>query len=109
MKINHLAVRPEPFGSPFVLRLSKDERQLRTGSVEGRTVSYDTASEGEGKQSAPPSLSPEPNVVRCKGEVSPAPRGVQEKVLNLIWFRGEGPGQINKKKDQTIEPGPFLS
>jgi hypothetical protein len=47
MKINHLAVRPEPFGSPFVLRLSKDERQLRTGSVEGKTVSYDTVSKGE--------------------------------------------------------------
>jgi hypothetical protein len=46
MKINRLAVRPEPFGSPFVLRLSKDERQLRTGSVEGRTVSYDTLKGG---------------------------------------------------------------
>jgi len=28
-------VPPEPFDSPFVLRFSKDEWRLRTGSVEG--------------------------------------------------------------------------
>jgi len=39
MKIKNFAVRPEPFGSPFVLRFSKDERRLRTGFVEGQAAS----------------------------------------------------------------------
>ncbi|OGP88253.1 MAG: hypothetical protein A2156_14460 [Deltaproteobacteria bacterium RBG_16_48_10] len=44
LKINYLAVRPEPFDPPFVLSLSKDERWTQDRRVEGRTVNCDTVS-----------------------------------------------------------------
>jgi len=49
LKINHLAVRPEPFDSPFVLSLSKDERFAQDRHVEGRMTNYDTVSKGRGR------------------------------------------------------------
>jgi hypothetical protein len=43
LKINQLAVRPEPFDSPFALRLSKGERFAQDRHVEGRMANYDTS------------------------------------------------------------------
>ena len=50
LKINYLAVRPEPFDSPFTLSLSKGERFAQDRLVEGRTVNCDTVSPWEGKK-----------------------------------------------------------
>jgi cobyrinic acid a,c-diamide synthase len=47
LKINYLAVRPEPFDSPFALSLSKGERFAQDRHVEGGTVNCDTVSLGE--------------------------------------------------------------
>jgi hypothetical protein len=48
-KINHLAIRHEPFDSPFTLRLSKGERFAQDRLVEGRMADYGTVSREEGK------------------------------------------------------------
>jgi len=47
-RINYLAVRPEPFDSPFVLSLSKDERFAQDRRVEGRAADCDTVSHKAG-------------------------------------------------------------
>jgi hypothetical protein len=48
LRINHLAVRSEPFDPPFALKLSKGERFAQDRLVEGRMANYDTASQGRG-------------------------------------------------------------
>jgi hypothetical protein len=44
LEINYLAVRPEPFDSPFALSLSKGERSAQDRLVEGETVNYNIVS-----------------------------------------------------------------
>ena len=62
--------RPESFGSPFALSLSKGERFTQDRRVEGEKANCDTVSEG--------------------GGLSPAPHRVQDYAVNLTWFTGGG-------------------